>query len=446
MSAAHGWQQVPLSRRGLLAAAIGAGLAVAGCSSSESDELVFWKAPFLAPDRENAYFKGLIDEFGKDHQGLAVKHVVIPWESAATKFTAAFAGSNPPDVSYLNLPSLNKFHGAKAVAALEDIGDDVAKYMEGVNENIVKAVKGEDGKHYALPYVSGHNVMSLNPKIWEKAGKPPKPKTYDDLITFAKQLTFDTKGRQLGQPGFDANNIATYGFGWPGLGQIETNWIWNYFWAYGCDYLNEAGTDIGFNNDEGRATLQHMKNMVTSGACTPLNLYGDEIQGWADSLYNDKVAMGWTDAIRDVNLKAFPQARLEVLDMPAGPAGQFVVGAAGYLAVAAKSKKKEQAYQFATFLRDPDRFKPYSRECFVYPVSGVTPGYYDGAGDPRIVKFVTDAVAQMKYTRLTRVMPYEPQDFLIGELNDFLLGRKTMEQMITDSSRQVKLMARNAGL
>lgn len=79
----------------------------------------------------------------------------------------------------------------------------------------------------------------------------------------------------MNDQGFDGNNISSYGFNWPTDPGVHANYYWNYLWAYGADYVNKDGTDIGFDNAGGRAGLKVMKDMVDSGATTPAKLFTD---------------------------------------------------------------------------------------------------------------------------------------------------------------------------
>ncbi len=111
--------------------------------------------------------------------------------------------------------------------------------------------------------------LTLNEEIWEKAGKPTLPVTYEDIIPFARKLTFDKAGKRLGEAGFDPKNIAHWGMTWAGSTGAETNYIWNYLWAYGADIVNKDKNDIGFGGAQGRAALTHMKKNWSIPALPP---------------------------------------------------------------------------------------------------------------------------------------------------------------------------------
>lgn len=52
--------------------------------------LSFWKPPGLDPQPENAFYSALGKKFSTSHDGDKTHHLIVPWNDALTKFTAAF--------------------------------------------------------------------------------------------------------------------------------------------------------------------------------------------------------------------------------------------------------------------------------------------------------------------------------------------------------------------
>jgi ABC-type glycerol-3-phosphate transport system substrate-binding protein len=413
-------------------------------SGQDKVKLRFWKMPGQANEAETAFYADLIKRFQAENPNVEVEHLIIPWDSGFEKYTATLAGGDVPDVTYQILPWLNSFLGQGAITPLESLGD-TAPLFEGVYESIANGSRAPDGNHYGVPYYGSHFVMAVNTDVWERAGSPPLPTTYAEMVPFAQKLTFDKNGKHPGEPDFDKNNIEVYGFAQPGAWDILTNYIWNYFWAYGADVSSEDGKDIGFNNEQGRAALQVMKDMVDSGAATPINLYPDAA-AWSEAIVSGRVGMSWMERLTPEMVEKYPNARVKVLEMPAGPAGKFIVGGAGYLAIPAKSEHKEEALAFIKFATNTENVTAYLRQTLLYPVKPLGDNLYAGIGEPR-ESFMNEAAKQAQYVRLTRVgLPYNPEEVMIAEINNFLTGQKDMDTMLEDLSRQVQIMARNAGM
>lgn len=446
-----------LSRRSLLRAAGAMGVAsgtfgLAGCQNpagggAGSGNVTFWLTPNASDAEMAAYVKRMTTGFEQANSGTKVSSLVIPWENALTKYTAAFSGGTPPDVTYQIIPWMNKWRTTGVLTNLrQHLSDaDLAPILEGCPQGYLDAAQGDNGELLAVPFTQGYFSLVLNLDIWEKAGKPPLPRTYDDLVEFAKALTMDKSGRRLGDSGFDSTSIAHYGMNWPLVPAAEDNYVWQYFWAYGSDYISADHQDIGFNNDEGRAALQSLKAMSDSGGATPPGFYTDNSK-WGAAVYSGAVAMQWTDQFTPAQAKQFPKARVKVIDLPSGPAGKFVVAGCGYWAVSAKSPNLDKAVALAKFLLSPAQADDYIRMILGRPTRKVQGDYYsEPLADPRINTFLNESSAYGQYARPTLILPYQPQEYLLGKINDYLSGRQELDAMISDASNHVQQMAKAAG-
>lgn len=287
-------------------------------------------------------------------------------------------------------------------------------------------------------------MLTVNQANWIRAGKPTFPKTYEQMVTFAQALTFDTNGKHPGQPGFDRIYIASYGYLQASDTPTLINYIWNYFWAYGVDYVSKDGKDIGFDNPQGHAALTVMKAMADSGAATPFNLYPDS-QSALDAFLAGKIGMSWFQNFDPTTVQVYKNTHLLVLPVPAGPAGQFLVGGAGYLAISKKSSNPAEDLKFIQFLTQPANVRNYLRATRLSPVKPMGDTLYKGIGPDET--FMNASVQQGKYVRLTRVgLPYDPQEVIVGEIINYLSGHKSMDTMLKDLHQSVQLMARNAGM
>lgn len=448
-----------LSRRALLGSTAAAAAAITvGCSPVGSGgdgdltdqshsgpiSLSFWKPPGLDPKPENAFYDARGGEFTSAHNGDKIDHLIVPWEDALTKFTAAFGGGTAPDISYLILLWLNQFSSAGALAALDDI--DPKLDLTGFAAGPLDSAKGKDGKLYGLPYYSSRWCLALNEDVWEAAGSPELPKTYEDLSRFVKELTRDQKGRSPGESGFDKDNIKTYGMTWSGVAGQQVNYLWNYLWAYGADYVAKDAKDIGFNTDGGRQALELMRDLQVTGAATPLTLYSDPDK-WGELIMTGRSAVSWMAPPTASIFEKFPKARLKVLDLPSGPAGQFVLGGVGYLSISAKSKYPQTALDFIRVLTTDENVSKYIQKTLVFPVrDSITSSVYDSVTNKRAKDFLTTGLPQGKFLRLTRPIPYSGENYLIGEINNYVNGQKKLDAMLADASKQIGTMARNAGL
>lgn len=438
-----------ISRRTLLRLTAATGvLAAAGCGkdtkSGASTVPTYWTQPNAEQKEMAAFLSDIEKGFAKANPNMSAKTLLVPWEDSLTKYTAAFSGGNPPDVTYQIIPWMNKWRDAGVLADFHKIApkEDLDAMLEGVNPRFVEVGTGHNGELLAMPYVTdtGHN-LTVNLDIWEQAGKPKLPTTYDEMLEFAKATTMDTSGRRLGEPGFDKSKVAHYGMTFALLPSIQENYIWHYFWSFGTEYISADGKDIGFDNEPGRAALQHMKALMDSGAATPPGLYTDESK-WTNALVSGKSAMQWTHALTADQAKAFPKARLKVLEPPKGPKGdQFLVGGCGFIAVSAKSKNLGNAYKLAKYILSPGPKEQYTRMILGVPIQGSKGPFYTNLPDPRMNEFMNKAGKMTRFQRIPPALKYQPNEYLIGKINDYLTGRQSLDDMIKDASKQIKQMA-----
>jgi hypothetical protein len=61
-----------------------------------------------------------------------------------------------------------------------------------------------------------------------------------------------------------------------------------------------------------------------------------------------------------------------------------------------------------------------------------------------VENYLTAVAGQTKYVRLTPVLPYDPQDYILGKFNDYFLGRSSLDDMLKDTSAHVKQLAATA--
>ena len=425
-----------------------AALALAACSPGGGQQttgnVTYWVQPNAAEEDMKAFFARLTAEFGEGQSAFSAKPLLVPWEDSLTKLTAAFSGGNPPDVSYQIIPWMNKWREAGVLADFRQIAPkaDLDAFLENVNPALLAPVEGPNGELLGIPYVTGGaHQLTLNLNVWEAAGSPDLPTTYEEMAEFAKLLTIDTSGKRLGQQGFDSSNVASYGLTWPAFPAIQENYLWHYFWSFGTEYMSEDGTDIGFDNDEGRAALEFMKGMVDSGAATPAGLYTDE-SGWTNALASGASGMQWTGQFTLDQATQFPDARLQILEPPKGPGGEaYIVGACGYISVSAKSQRAEGAYELAKALLSNPLIDDYTRTILALPVHGSEGDFYTDLPDPRMNDFQNEAAKLNSFTRVLPQLKISPNEYLIGKINDYVLGNQSLDDMMTDCHAQIQQMA-----
>ncbi len=132
----------------------------------------------------------IVERFEASHPGIKVEAEALAWGDLEGKIMAALASGSPPELS----------HGQPITcAALQAKGlllplDDVVKAIG--EDNIWEQIKkvGKYGDHYyGLVHAAGTSLLIYRKDLAAKKGLQ-NPKTWDDFLKVAKELTMDTDG------------------------------------------------------------------------------------------------------------------------------------------------------------------------------------------------------------------------------------------------------------
>ena len=140
--------------------------------------------------KSRAAIANIVSRFEKLNPDIKVEAEALAWGDLEGKIMAALAAGSPPELS----------HGQPITcAALQAKGlllplDDVVKSIG--EDNIWDQIKqvGKFGDHYyGLVHAAGTSLLVYRKDIVKKKGIQA-PKTWDDLLKIAHQLTMDTNG------------------------------------------------------------------------------------------------------------------------------------------------------------------------------------------------------------------------------------------------------------
>ncbi|GFZ91867.1 sugar ABC transporter substrate-binding protein [Paenibacillus marchantiophytorum] len=130
--------------------------------------------------------------------------------------------------------------------------DKVPELKKALNMDIVKQISvGGDGKAYSIPIKGNVQMLLYNRARFTEAGLDPNkpPKTWDELVEYAKKLTDPAKNKY----GIQINGA-----------DAEAAWKFqNYVFQAGGDMeaLKDGAWKSSFNSDQGVQALQFMKDL-----------------------------------------------------------------------------------------------------------------------------------------------------------------------------------------
>lgn len=199
----------------------------------------------------------LTDEFNTQQTDVHVVLTFVPGEQLTQKVLASLSAGNPPETmpaSPFNLPAFADANGIKDLREYATSGETDPKDIYPGPLNVITY----KGKTVAVPLTVGTQGYFMNEDLFKAAGldaaKPPK--TWDDLVRYAKEMTRPSEK----QWGWMLHNDGT--------GGTSQQWV-SYLRQNGGDVLDANHTKAAFNGPEGVEALQFWVDLVNTHKVSP---------------------------------------------------------------------------------------------------------------------------------------------------------------------------------
>lgn len=323
----------------LVVAACGGG----GSAPSGPTEIAVWHG---YQDTEGEVFKGLIDQYNREHPDVKVNELYSSNDLVLQKVLTAVRGGSAPDVAYMFgswSPNIAQ------IPQVVDMADQVKapdwKWDDFYPAEREAATVGD--KVVGVPALVDNLAIVYNRKLFAEAGiEPPTPEwTWDDFRAAAAKLTDPAKGQ--------------YGWLIPADGSEDT--VWHYvpmLWEAGGDILSPDNQRAVFNSEAGVKALTTLQQM----AVTDKSLYLDTTNENGPKLMNSgKVGMLVTGPW---DLSSLSDIDYGVQTMPtyAGSNGghQTIAGPDNWVVFDNGDAKKQAAIDFVKWLSAPEQVKAFS--------------------------------------------------------------------------------------
>jgi multiple sugar transport system substrate-binding protein len=223
-------------RRKLGAVALTAGLLTAACGGGgagggTAGTIEYW----LWDSAQQPGYQKCADAFQQQNPGLRIRISQYGWDDYWSKLTAGFISDTAPDVFTDHLAKYAQFVDLEVLRPLDDYAATADIQDSDYQEGLAALWKGQDGKRYGAPkdwdtiamFYDAAKVRDagLTPADLENLNwNPTDGGTFEKVIA---HLTIDNNGVRGDEPGFDKNNVKTYGFGSDGSGGTsfgQTQW------------------------------------------------------------------------------------------------------------------------------------------------------------------------------------------------------------------------------
>jgi multiple sugar transport system substrate-binding protein len=214
-----------------LATAATAAACGSGGDGQGSGTISYW----LWDSAQQPGYQKCADAFHAQNPDLTVQITQYGWADYWSKLTAGFIADTAPDVFTDHLSKFSQYVDLEVLRPLDELeptkGIQDSEYQEGLAE----LWKGQDGHRYGAPkdwdtvaiaydaaavQAAGITEEQLNTMEWN----PTDGGTFEQIVA---HLTVDNNGVRGDEPGFDKNNVQTYGWaseGSGGGGWGQTQW------------------------------------------------------------------------------------------------------------------------------------------------------------------------------------------------------------------------------
>ena len=271
------------------------------------------------------------------------KATVTPAQDIAQQLGQAFAGSNPPDVFYVDAA---RFADYASVGALLPYGDkvpDANDFYESLRKTFTY-----QGKLYCIPKDFSTIAMEIDTDLWTKAGLGTSdvPTTWDQLTTDAQKLK--AAGVNPIAIGDTRDRIGAF--------MVEAGgWI-----------VSPDGTKATANTPQNLQALQYVQSLLKGG----LAQYPKALSaGWAGEAFGKGQAAitfegNW---IKGAMQSDYPNVKYTVNPMPNGPKGAGTLMFTQCWGISAKTKYQDAAIKFVEAMTAKDQQLSFAKAFGVMP-------------------------------------------------------------------------------
>jgi len=363
----------------------------------------------------------IVEKFESANPDIEVKFDGLPIVGFLAKVTTATMGPNAPDVLSVSTPAMMPCLAAQGL--LTDLGPFIDK------SNIVRpdAYFPESwksgqymGTQYAVPHRIITAVLNYNTNMFADAGLDPArpPETSDEVLEYAKKMTI---------PG------ERYGFAFAASTKSPdhtTQIIGPSMWAKGGDYLNEDYSKATINSPEAVAAFEYLRDLYIEHCVVPAGILSYDLVDISRLFGAETVAM--------INVGQWAQGLIQEIATPtlqykfAPSPDKKAMGGGWILTIPTNSKKKEAAWRLLEWFTDPNVLPeisvrlPATKSAIDHPKWGANPS----------LKPFFDS---MEYVTIPpRIEEWAEIELLaIGEFQNILLERKSVEQALNDAARAI---------
>ena len=215
----------------------------------------------------------IIAKFESEHPDIKIVVEPQDWASMSTKFFAAHAAGNAPDICWIIMDEFGAALDLNALEPLENLcfGEWTDEQVADIDDAFWKFGTRDD-QHYQITFSRNYVTLYYRADLFDKF-EITIPRTWDELIAAARKLTGDDE--DLG--------VKRYGYGLAlSTEQVDPQIMTNMILAEQGTLFQEDGT-AGWANETGAQALDTMLKFITEYGITPeaaISTPGEDL--WTD--------------------------------------------------------------------------------------------------------------------------------------------------------------------
>lgn len=296
----------------------------------------------------------LCDQFNQEHPGIVVEPVYAgTYAETRTKVQAAIQGGNTPAIALMfsidlfSLLSMDVLYDYDSFCATPQEQAWLNGFYDGFMQN-----SRTGGKTYGIPWQRSTIILYYNKEAFKEAGLNPDapPATWAELSDYAAKLTKSENGA-----------TTRYGIQIPSDKAGYAYWMLQTFCTQqsGFNLMNEAGTEVYFNDPRTIKALKYWKSLSDDGSQAPgISAWSttptDFMEGRAAMIYH---TTGNLTNIKNNATFDFGTAMLPADESRGSPTG----GGNFYLFKGVPEEQTKAAFTFVQWMTgNPDRVAQWS--------------------------------------------------------------------------------------
>ena len=345
----------------IIAGIAAAGLAALGLAACSSDNASGEKVTvnwWTWDDHQAANYKLCIPGFEKENPDITVKISQYNVTDYFTKLTAGFVSGSAPDAFQNSVPLLGQYAGQKQIMPLDDLikktDFDLKKFNIGVD-----SWKYTDGKQYGIPLDWAGAAIYFNEDMVKAAGytdadikdmtwNPDDGGTFDKIVA---HLTVDKNGKRGDEPGFDKNNVKTYGIGTLAAGDFNGQTSWNPFvttlgWKLGGD-VKAWPKQLPFDDPRLAKTLDYIRGLGDRGL---MPKFGQFTVSSSEQMGAGQVAMAQDGTWNATTITKVPGLKVGIAPTVKGPEGRGMISNSNANNIFVGTKHVDQTWKWVSYM------------------------------------------------------------------------------------------------